>query len=120
MRAPLEAALPFLPPIPQADPTAPGPFAFADAQRLRRILTDAGFENVAIDPFDSLIGGGDIAQSLNLALRVGPLGAALRENMQFIKEAEAAIRPVLLQYLTPQGVLMPASVWIVLARAGIE
>lgn len=120
MRAPLEAAAAFLPPSPPADPTAPGPFAFADARRLRGILTEAGFRDISIDPFDSLIGGGDIEESLNLALRIGPLGTALRENPQFITEAEVAIRPVLLRYLTPQGVLMPASVWIVLARAEME
>ncbi len=120
MRAPLEAAAAFLPPSPPADPTAPGPFAFADARRLRGILTDAGFRDISIDPFDSLIGGGDIEESLNLALRIGPLGTALRENPQFRTEAEVAIRPVLLQYLTPQGVLMPASVWIVLARAEMK
>ena len=36
--APLEAAAPFLPPIPQADPDAPGRWAFADPDRVRGIL----------------------------------------------------------------------------------
>ena len=34
MQAPLEAALPLLPPMAPSDPTAPGPFAFADAGRV--------------------------------------------------------------------------------------
>ena len=43
MLAPLQAALPFIPPVVPPDPTAPGPFAFADAGRVRAILSDAGF-----------------------------------------------------------------------------
>ena len=46
MLAPLQAALPFIPPVAPPDPTAPGPFAFADASRVRSILSDAGFAAV--------------------------------------------------------------------------
>ena len=37
---------------PPADPNAPGPFAFADEERLRGILTDAGFDNIDAQRFD--------------------------------------------------------------------
>jgi len=80
MQAPLEAALPFIPTAAQPDPTAPGPFAFADASRVRSMLTNAGFDTVTINPFDARIGGPDVEQTLKLTLRVGPLGAALREH----------------------------------------
>jgi SAM-dependent methyltransferase len=53
MRAPLEAALPLLPPIAPSDPIAPGPFAFADAGRVQSILTAAEFGSVKVSPFDS-------------------------------------------------------------------
>ena len=43
MQAPLQAALPFIPPVTPPDPTAPGPFAFADADRVRTILIKAEF-----------------------------------------------------------------------------
>jgi SAM-dependent methyltransferase len=50
MRLPLEAALPFLPPMPPpGDPTAPGPFAFANPDRIRAILGAGGFQAVTID-----------------------------------------------------------------------
>jgi ubiquinone/menaquinone biosynthesis C-methylase UbiE len=39
MSAPVAAAAPFLPPMPPSDPTAPGPFAFADSDRVRGILS---------------------------------------------------------------------------------
>ncbi|HEY8142678.1 MAG TPA: class I SAM-dependent methyltransferase, partial [Kofleriaceae bacterium] len=50
--APLAAARDLLPPMEPPDPHAPGPFAFADSDRLRGILTEAGFRDVAIDAHD--------------------------------------------------------------------
>jgi SAM-dependent methyltransferase len=116
MREPMEAAAPLLPPAPPMDPTAPGPFAFADAERVRSILAGAGFAEIAIEPFDARIGAGDVEQTLNLSFRVGPLGAALRENPGQAEAVAAAVRAVLARYLTADGVRMPAATWIVRAR----
>jgi SAM-dependent methyltransferase len=117
MRAPLEAALPLLPPIPPFDPMAPGPFAFADAGRVQSILASAGFGSVKVNPFDAAIGGANLEQTLQLALNVGPLGAALRENPQCSETVANAVRDLLSKYATPNGVLMPAAVWIVSAQS---
>ena len=118
MLEPMLAALPYLPPLPPPDPTAPGPFAFADAERVRGILAGAGFSAVRIEPFDMRIGGSSVEQTLTLAFRVGPLGAALRENPGLADTVAGAIRAKLAEYDTPSGVLMPAAVWIVQARNG--
>ncbi len=118
MAEPLEAARPLLPPQAPPDPTAPGPFAFANPERVRKILDDAGYIDVELRPFDALIGAGDLEQSLSLALRVGPLGAALRENPTLKDRLVEPVRAVLASHVTPAGVLMPASVWIVAARTG--
>ncbi len=116
MRKPLEAALPILPPLPPSDPTAPGPFALADAQRTSALLAAAGFTKIHAQPFDALIGSGDLEQTLQLTFRVGPLGAALREHPQYKDQLAQAVRVVLEPHVTPQGVLMPAAVWIVTAQ----
>ena len=116
MQAPLQAALPFLPPVAPPDPVAPGPFAFADPSRVRSILADAGFGSVTINPFDAGIGGGDLEQTLKLALGVGPIGRALREHAELTDNVAVAVRSLLSKHVTPSGVLMPAAVWIVLAR----
>jgi SAM-dependent methyltransferase len=116
MQAPLQAALPLLPPVAPPDPTAPGPFAFADPSRVRSILADSGYGSVTIDPFDTDIGGGDLEQTLKLALAVGPLGRALREHPELADNVVEAVRDVLSNYLTSNGVRMPGAVWIVLAR----
>jgi SAM-dependent methyltransferase len=118
MLAPLNAALPLLPALPPADPLAPGPFAFADADRVRSLLRNAGFGSVTIEPFDVMIGSGDLEQTLALTFKVGPLGAALRENPQQKEKVADAVREALTHYETPTGVLMRAAVWVVLAHNG--
>ena len=115
MEVPLQAALPFLQPVETPDPTAPGPFAFADARRVRNLLTSAGFGSVEISPFDAVIGGADIEQTLKLALGLGPLGRALRERPELSAIVAGAVRGALSRYVTPDGVQMPAAVWIVQA-----
>jgi SAM-dependent methyltransferase len=116
MHVPLEAALPLMPPVVPPDPTAPGPFAFADASRVRAILAQAGFSSVTISPFDARIGGADVEQTLRQSLKIGPLGRVLREHPEIADGVADAVRNVLPKYVTPDGVLMPAAVWIVLAH----
>jgi hypothetical protein len=83
---------------------------------VRSILGDSGYSSVTIDPFDTDIGGGDLEQTLKLALAVGPLGRALREHPELADNVVDAVRDVLSNYLTSNGVRMPGAVWIVLAR----
>jgi SAM-dependent methyltransferase len=116
VHVPLAAARPFLPDAAPADPAAPGPFAFAAASRVRSILLDAGFASVAATPFDTLIGGADLEQSLKLALRVGPLGAALREHPELEPLVTGPVAEALRNYLTAAGVRMPCATWIISAR----
>ena len=117
MKAPMDAARPFLPAAAPTDPTAPGPFAFSNPDRVRSILDQAGFTQVTLDPFDALVGGSSLDETLDMALRVGPLGLALRENPRLAPVVADAVRQTLAGYDTPDGVLMPAAVWIVQARA---
>jgi SAM-dependent methyltransferase len=119
MRAPLQAALPFIPPVAPPDPTAPGPFSFAAPDRVRGILANAGFRSVAIDPLDAPIGGADVDQTLTLSLQIGPLGAILREHPKLTAVVAGAVRNILSAHLTPNGVVMPAATWIVTARNGL-
>jgi SAM-dependent methyltransferase len=117
MTVPMAAAAPFLPPAAPPDPLAPGPFAFADAERVRDVLSQAGFTDIALAPHDQEIGSGDLETTLGLALRIGPLGAALREHPEARDRAVAAIRAALKLHETPEGVLLPSATWIVAARA---
>ncbi len=59
MGIPMAAALEHVPPPPPLPPDAPGPWAFADPDRVTTILTSAGFAEVVIEPFEHelLVGG---------------------------------------------------------------
>ena len=116
MRTPMEAAQPYLPPSPPMDPTDPGPFAFADPGRVRSILSEAGFSDVTLHAFNTSIGGSSLDQTVDLAFRVGPLGAILREQPNLAPTIADAVKTALAAYETPSGVLMPAAVWIASAR----
>src|SRR4051794_36215939 len=51
--APYQAALGLLPPQEPMDPHAPGPFAFADRERLLSVLEQAGLQDIRIKPLDT-------------------------------------------------------------------
>jgi SAM-dependent methyltransferase len=116
MAEPLAAAQPHVPPRPTADPLAPGPFAFADPERLTAVLHEAGWSSVRLTRFDTRIGAGDLNAALDLAMRVGPLGSALREAPDLVPVVAPRVREVLSRYQTPDGVRMPASVWVAAGR----
>ena len=118
MQAPLQAALPFIPPVAPPEPMAPGPFSFAAPDRVLGILANAGFHSVAINPLDARIGGADVEQTLNLSLKMGPLGAVLREHPELTVVVADAVRDMLSAHLTPSGVVMPAATWIVTGQSG--
>jgi SAM-dependent methyltransferase len=117
MAVPRSAGLQHLPPPQAGDPTAPGPFAFADARRVEAILAQAGFGDIRISPFDTeILLGRDLDEALGMALKVGPLGAMLREAPEQVGPVSGAVREVLRPYAGRQGVLLPAAAWIVQAR----
>lgn len=114
---PMQAASRRLTPPPPPEPGAPGPFAFADPDRVRAILSAAGLEEVALTPHDEKIGSGDLSTTLALALRVGPLGGLLRENPDKRDVVIETVREALAAHEGPEGVKLGSATWIVTARA---
>lgn len=115
---PLQAALPYLPALPPpANPEAPGPFAFADANRVRGILADAGFAEVETVPHDEMVGSGELETALDLALKFGSLGALLRENSSLRDAVAPAVRSALAAQERAGGIRLSAATWIVTARS---
>lgn len=118
MMAPLAAAVAagLQPPEP-SPPGAPGPFAFADGQRVTRILAAAGFTDITLAAHDELIGGNDLDASLELAFHVGPLGRLVRDKPQQRAAVTEAVRAALARYVVAGGVvMMPSATWIASAR----
>jgi SAM-dependent methyltransferase len=116
---PLTAASAHLPPLPAHDPEAPGPFAFADASRLRRILQTAGFDEIEIIAHDEQVGSGNLDTMLTVCSRVGALGKILRENPELRAAVLPAVRSALAAYDGPDGVSLNAATWVVTAQAGL-
>jgi SAM-dependent methyltransferase len=113
---PLRAASARLPPQPACDPDAPGPFAFADPDRVRGILERAGFAEIEIAAHDEQVGCGDLDATLAVCSRVGALGRILRENPELRATALPAVRSALAAYEGPDGVRLNAATWVVTAR----
>lgn len=111
-----------LPPPPP--PAAPGPFAFADASRVTRILEGAGFVDVRVTPHDAEVPLGPTGPGtrdedvLDYVLEVGPAARALAELDAPTKaEAVAALARALAELpRRDAGVWLPAAIWLVTAR----
>ena len=111
------------PPAPP-DPEAPGPFSFGDRGRVARILTAAGFTDIAIAPFDASVPFGEggtrdaaIDDAVKMALEVGPLSRVLVDQPDDIRDrASAAVRAVFAGLPGERSVMMDGAAWIVTAR----
>ena len=119
--APLQAVYKHAPRLPQLGPEDPGPFSFASEARVQRILSEAGFSGVAMEPCDLVL---DIAVGRGLdaavegALEIGPAARALAEQPpEVVAAATRSIREALAAYAKGQSVPLPASIWIVTAKA---
>jgi SAM-dependent methyltransferase len=112
---PYVAVQPFLPEQPPTDPHAPGPFAFADAERMKGILADAGFANIRIEKLDTTCNlGATVEDAADSALTIGPLARAAVELPEDVRrKIHAAVKMALQAHLTPSGVTPPAACWMV-------
>jgi SAM-dependent methyltransferase len=124
MRVPIMAAARHLPLPPRPEPGAPGPFAFADAERVRGILEEAGFGQVAFEPHEHelMVGGeGSLEHAVDFLLQMGPTAAALRQAGELAETRRDAVFDAVREAITPyaveEGVRMPSASWIVTALA---
>lgn len=115
---PFMAAVPHLPPMERPAPNAPGPFAFADGDRLTGILKQAGFADVAIEALDRTIDtGATLDEAVIFASEVGPVSRVLGETAPPQRQtAVAAIRETLSRLGEGGGPKLAAACWIATAR----
>jgi ubiquinone/menaquinone biosynthesis C-methylase UbiE len=121
LMTPLQAVYQHVPKLPQLGPEDPGPFAFASEARVNRILSEAGFSQIAMErcnlSLDVGIGRG-LEAAVETALEIGPAARALDGQPPDIRAAAAtSIREALVPFVNGQAVLLPASIWIVTAKA---
>jgi SAM-dependent methyltransferase len=115
---PIETARPHVPPQPPADPLAPGMFSLAREERLRDILTGAGFREVVLKSTDVPIDGKDTTQSMAFITQAGPLPALLENasDEQRMRATEA-VRNALAANIGADGRGLHVGLWLVSASA---
>jgi len=103
---------------PPADRDAPGPFAFADDERLRAILSSAGFSDIGMQRFDAAILLGATPRSAAEAVvQMGPVSRLVREvGVEHVPVIVGAVERVLTPLASADGqVSLNGSSWIVSA-----
>jgi len=121
VRIPLKAALQHLPAPEPPPPNAPGPFAFADPDRVQFILESAGFSNVALHPFATTLRISEapgLPEAVRELARIGPVSRLLADQPQSVLDKvfpamEAALEP----YFKEEALDLQASVWLVTATS---
>ncbi len=105
------------------EPTCgPGPFSMADADVVTEQLVSAGFTDVVLRRSDlPMRMGEDLDRAVAFSLTIGPAGELLRlwgERADEIRpRIETEVRAALADLETPEGVLAPASTWLLGATA---
>jgi SAM-dependent methyltransferase len=104
------------------EPTCgPGPFSMANADTTSGILLSAGFEGIGLRRCDLPIKiGKDLDEAIDVVMSLGPAGEILRlagERAEHLHQPVAdALRDGLSEWAGPEGVIAPASTWIVTAE----
>jgi hypothetical protein len=105
------------------EPTCgPGPFSMANADTVSEQLKIAGFEEISLQRSDlPLKIGNDLDHAVEFNMSLGPAAEVLRLWEDRIDEIRPKIarelRETLAEFDGPDGVIAPASTWIVGARA---
>ncbi len=106
------------------EPTCgPGPFSMADADTTSEVLVHAGYSEIELHRCDQAIAiGVDLDQALDIVMALGPGGEILRlagERAAHLHDkVRAELRAGLSEFETDDGVVAPASTWIVSAING--
>ncbi|HEX4303873.1 MAG TPA: class I SAM-dependent methyltransferase [Rhizomicrobium sp.] len=117
---PAGAARDLLPPQPAPDPLAPGPFAFADPERIAKILSGAGFHTVRTQRLDGVMNFGPSAEEAAFQMtNLGPLSRALGDvEDESVRERIRAAVQAAFETIRSDGVIKPAiACWLVGASA---
>ena len=116
---PLREAGKHAPPLPETNPEDPGPFAFASEARVRRILSDAGFADIDLEPHDlelDIAVGRGLDTAVRAAMTIGPTSRMLDGQSEAVRAAATAdIRKALAAHARGDSVPLGAAIWIVTA-----
>jgi hypothetical protein len=122
LAAPKEVVLSFLPPPGEdARTCGPGPFSMADPDVVRTQLRIAGYADTTFERIDApILVGRTPEEAVELQFALGPAGEIFREAGELAERQRGpmtrALTEALAGYVTPEGVVMQSSSWMVTAR----
>jgi SAM-dependent methyltransferase len=104
--------------LPAPPSGAPGPFGLADPDHVRRVLSGAGFSNIALDPLDAdLDFGADLDSAYGYVSSMG-ITRGLTAELDDVRRSRAleSLRETLKAHETPDGVRFPSATWRITAE----
>ncbi len=103
---------------PRPGPEDPGPYSFREPDRVRRILTEAGWSAIAIEELDAdAYMGADLNEAVANFLAMGPIASLVQAAPDDKRAAIAAeLRTALPESVTVGGVILHAARWLVSAE----
>ena len=104
--------------LPAPPPHAPGPFAFADPEHVRRVLGEAGFVDVELAPVDAAMQLGESADDAFAFLRTMGVTRGLTQDLDADTRQRAldALRAAVEAHETREGVRAAGAAWRITAR----
>jgi SAM-dependent methyltransferase len=116
MLLPLQEAYKHVPRLPEVGPEDPGPFSFGREERVRRVLSQAGYARISLEAVDltlDLAIGRGLESAVAGALDIGPVSRALEgQPPEALAKVRDAIRTALAARQSGDAVPLGASVWI--------
>lgn len=116
---PLQAAYDHVPKLPGLRPHAPDDFAFGAAEWLEHVVDDAGLRRIRLERCDlslDISAGEGLDGAVQTALAMGPVSRAIDgQPPGLVEAAVTSVGQALSRYEDGQGVMVPASFWIVTA-----
>ncbi|MBA2505517.1 MAG: class I SAM-dependent methyltransferase [Thermoleophilaceae bacterium] len=104
-----------------ADTCGPGPFSMANADTTSGVLKSAGYTDITLRRCDlPYLCGKDVEEAVEVGMALGPAAELIRvtgeEGEARKPEIASALREAMAPWASDEGVIAPASTWIVTAR----
>ena len=117
---PFDVVSKHIPLPPDDDPEQPGAFSLGNKDRLMRVLSEAGYSDISIEPFHSSFNlGADLYQAIEFITDMGPASYVINEeehSRELIASIVNDLNKELIPYINGNGVSLDAATWIVTAR----
>lgn len=121
---PMRTALQTVAPPAPVSPDAPGPFSFGNRDKLDRRLREAGFDEIAITPFDAplLFGVGvtedeALDDAVQMSFHLGPLRRLVGNEPEAVRDEVCRnLREAFRAKLSGGAVVLASAAWIVSVR----